>query len=285
MFPNVRLLIAAIIASVVTLTCGFGIFAAFRVNHEPLARLPAGAAPLRFAADQTAALSVAATEAFDHRFPAVEATSNGGATTLAPAAAEPPEQAATKSEPSAEGPAPGAPLELAAPLEGQASASEEVLPDSVVTVGKTSPDVRAQASEPAPISGPTVTVIEPSTAPGGPSAPAPVRAAVAPAEAVSADTASESTAKKRARLAKRPYGSATASAAFNPYAQNWSYLQPHFLTAPPPYPPPQPVMIRRHRVASEKPAHEKPANERPAKQKPANTTSAIGGPLVSPAHQ
>ena len=39
MFPNVRLLIVALVASVVALSCGFALFAAFRVNHEPLSRL------------------------------------------------------------------------------------------------------------------------------------------------------------------------------------------------------------------------------------------------------
>jgi hypothetical protein len=42
MFPNIRLMVAAVIASVVALSCGFGVFAAFRVNHEPLSRLQAG---------------------------------------------------------------------------------------------------------------------------------------------------------------------------------------------------------------------------------------------------
>ena len=50
MFPNVRLLIAAVVASVVALSCGFAMFATFRVNHEPLSRLATGAAPLQLAA-------------------------------------------------------------------------------------------------------------------------------------------------------------------------------------------------------------------------------------------
>ena len=50
MFPNVRLLIAAVVASVVALSCGFALFATFRVNHEPLSRLATGAAPLQLAA-------------------------------------------------------------------------------------------------------------------------------------------------------------------------------------------------------------------------------------------
>jgi hypothetical protein len=54
MFPNVRLLIGASLASVVALCCGFGIFAAFRVSHEPLGRLPANTAALQLVASETA---------------------------------------------------------------------------------------------------------------------------------------------------------------------------------------------------------------------------------------
>ncbi len=68
MFPNVRLMIAAIFVSVVALGGGFGVFAAFRVNHEPLVRLQAATAPLQLAADHTAALPmrVAAAEPLFH---------------------------------------------------------------------------------------------------------------------------------------------------------------------------------------------------------------------------
>ena len=34
MFPNFRLMIVAILASIVALSGGFGLFAAFRVNHD-----------------------------------------------------------------------------------------------------------------------------------------------------------------------------------------------------------------------------------------------------------
>jgi hypothetical protein len=46
MLPNVRLQIVALFVSVVALSFGFGVFAAFRVNHEPLVQVPAAAAPL-----------------------------------------------------------------------------------------------------------------------------------------------------------------------------------------------------------------------------------------------
>jgi hypothetical protein len=49
MFPNVRLQIVALFVSVLALSFGFGMFAAFRVNHEPLAQIRASAAPLQLA--------------------------------------------------------------------------------------------------------------------------------------------------------------------------------------------------------------------------------------------
>lgn len=55
MLPNVRLLIAALFSSVVALSCGFGVFAALRVNSDPLGRLPAGAAALQLVANEAAA--------------------------------------------------------------------------------------------------------------------------------------------------------------------------------------------------------------------------------------
>jgi hypothetical protein len=51
MFPNVRLQIVALFVSVVALSFGFGVFAAFRVNHEPLVQIPASAAPLPLGAE------------------------------------------------------------------------------------------------------------------------------------------------------------------------------------------------------------------------------------------
>jgi hypothetical protein len=51
MLPNVRLQIVALFVSVVALSFGFGVFAAFRVNREPLVQVPAAAAPLPVAAE------------------------------------------------------------------------------------------------------------------------------------------------------------------------------------------------------------------------------------------
>jgi hypothetical protein len=57
MLPNVRLLIAAMLASVLVLICGFGVFAAFRVSRDPIAHLPVAAPPSQLLAETRAACS------------------------------------------------------------------------------------------------------------------------------------------------------------------------------------------------------------------------------------
>ena len=54
MFPNVRLLVVAVLAAIAGITCGLGLFATFRVNHEPLARFSEGGPPLQLAFDNLA---------------------------------------------------------------------------------------------------------------------------------------------------------------------------------------------------------------------------------------
>ena len=57
MLPNLRLLIAAMLASVLVLICGFGVFAAFRVSRDPIAHLPVAAPPLQLVAETRAGSS------------------------------------------------------------------------------------------------------------------------------------------------------------------------------------------------------------------------------------
>jgi hypothetical protein len=54
MFPNVRLMIVAILSAIAGIGCGLGLFATFRVNHEPLARLAEASPPLQLALDNRA---------------------------------------------------------------------------------------------------------------------------------------------------------------------------------------------------------------------------------------
>jgi hypothetical protein len=58
MFPDIRLMIAAVLTSVVALSGGFGVFAALRINHEPLSRLPSATAPPQLVPDNVAGPAV-----------------------------------------------------------------------------------------------------------------------------------------------------------------------------------------------------------------------------------
>src|ERR1700722_14126375 len=90
MFPDVRHLIAAVVASVVALSCGFALFATFRVNHEPLSRLATGAAPLqRAAGNPTPGIAMPApADPFGTRFPPSQADSAGASTETTPGQGE-----------------------------------------------------------------------------------------------------------------------------------------------------------------------------------------------------
>jgi hypothetical protein len=60
MFPNLRLLVVAVLAAIAGISCGLALFATFRVNHEPLMRFSEGGAPLQLAFDNRPALPEAA---------------------------------------------------------------------------------------------------------------------------------------------------------------------------------------------------------------------------------
>jgi hypothetical protein len=54
MFPNVRLMAVTVLAAILGISCGLGLFATFRVNHEPLARLSDGGVSLQLALEKAA---------------------------------------------------------------------------------------------------------------------------------------------------------------------------------------------------------------------------------------
>jgi hypothetical protein len=60
MFPNVRIMVVATLASIVAVICGMGVLAAIGINHEPFTRLPGDRPPLQIV--------------FDHTVPAAKAT-------------------------------------------------------------------------------------------------------------------------------------------------------------------------------------------------------------------
>jgi hypothetical protein len=177
MFPDVRLLIAAVVASVVALSCGFAIFATFRVNHEPLSRLATGAAPLQLAAGNPSAATPAATESFGVRFPAGQADGAG-----APAEAAPPQPdhedhvappgavastAATAPETGAAEPEQPAPEQPAAVAQAPATEPEAKQDEALVTPPEPPP---ASSGEPQPAATDTAAT-EPAAEQAAPAAP------------------------------------------------------------------------------------------------------------------
>jgi hypothetical protein len=87
MLPNLRLMIAAIATSVLALSCGFGIFAAFRVSHEPFARLPAAMAAPQLATENVAQLSAYDLRANDTSGRPIDVPARSGEEATAPASA------------------------------------------------------------------------------------------------------------------------------------------------------------------------------------------------------
>ncbi len=326
MFPNVRVMMAAIFASVVVLICGFGMFAVFRVGHEPLVRLPPATAPLQLIAHSDATPSqVAAGEPFDRRFQISAPQSAGDATASPmrkrdrhdgvqsrPAAAAVPEPGAAAavgteavggSTESAASPA-APPIEefgvrtvtptadaharvASEPAPAPAAAADADAPPllsqetAVAEAGRETkpPGAAAATGEPAAAVAPSVAAIEPptdqalaaeQTKPESELAPASVTKA---AQEAAHKTVRKAAVKgtKRTRVAARTYrarrqrASTVAQSDTQTINQNSTSAQPNFRTAPQAFQT-QPARVRRSRVTS----------------RTAKTSSAVGGPLVSP---
>jgi hypothetical protein len=175
MFPNVRLMIAAMLASVVALVCGFGMFAVFRVSHEPFARSPAATASLRLVADNAAYsyAGLASGVPFDRRLQVAAEPSAAATTDMPEATGE--HEAETETAPAtASAPEPTS----AAPEQASAETGEATeQPSAAVTPAS---DVPAnEAANVASLSQPEATP-EPTIPGAGEGAPSADKMAVAP---------------------------------------------------------------------------------------------------------
>ncbi len=68
MFPNVRMMVVATLASIVAVMCGMGVLAAIGINHEPFTRLPGDRPPMQIVFDHTAPAREATAVPFGVRF-------------------------------------------------------------------------------------------------------------------------------------------------------------------------------------------------------------------------
>ncbi len=173
MLPNLRLMIVAIMASILGMSCGLGVFAVFRVNHDSFVKLPSATPPLQLAFGNIAPVAFTAPSGKD------------------PAAAD-----LVSSDPVASF---GARFEVKLPQSVGAAASRPAIavPDAVAaapaapppsdTAAETSPPIAAAASEPetaasspvlpadeaAPARPPALAAFEPASEPPTPPTPAP----------------------------------------------------------------------------------------------------------------
>lgn len=300
MFPDVRLMIAAVAASVVALSCGFGVFAAFRVNHEPLARLQS--APLQLvvgnAAPQSLLLAAIASDehtvqrAGQRRAGAAAVPPSAPPAALTPAAEDQPAAARAAKAETAPSAADG---ELTSARDLHDAASQDAPSQDASSQDASSQDASSQAvprqqqpsqagdqatpnraaeasMELAPTTAPSAAAIEP------PGHQAPVEQvkreseappALAPSEAVrAADVAPRPAAMKpkRTHTARTGRSHRVRPGAFAAAgAQSFTFAQPQFQTAPQSYPAPLRQRLVRVKVSA---------------RKTAKRHSAVGGPFV-----
>jgi hypothetical protein len=223
MFPNVRLMIAAVAASVLALCCGFAMFAAFRVNHEPLSRLTAGNAPLQLAADSAApsAATLPAGQPFGARFELIQTQ----------AAAAPVQAAAVVQDAAA---APEAKQDAAAIPPPEPSAATTTTDTAAIEPApeQAAPAEQAASAEQAPPAAPAASAEQPTQA-----AATETTAATAPQIATTAAAASPAEARqktvRRQRLAARARRArgAIARVIAQPIGRNAAAPLPNFQTA------------------------------------------------------
>jgi outer membrane biosynthesis protein TonB len=223
MFPNVRLMIAAVAASILALCCGFALFAAFRVNHEPLSRLAAGNAPLQLAADSGAPSAVAlpAGQPFGTRFELIQAQPSGAAAapvqSLATATEAKPDDAAV--------PPPEPPAATAATTTDTAAIEPAPEPEQAA------PAEQAASAEQTPPAEPAVAAEQPTQAAAmEPTAQIAPQIATTPAAASPPDVRHNTTRRQRLAARARRARGAIARAIAQPIGRNAAAAPPNFQT-------------------------------------------------------
>jgi hypothetical protein len=305
MFPDIRLMIAAVAASVVALSCGFGVFAALRVNHEPLARLPAATAPLQLVPDTVAASGIPSARPVPVAEPLIAdrimdapareiARDDGGEPPSAPPAAEPKAAASAVEEKTeaAEQPAdppatsvaaltaddhaPAAAAPESPPAEAADSAGAPISPPHAEVAeirDEAKPEESAETTGgPAPAATPSVALLDPPADQAAPAERAASPIVVAPPSAESdAAGAIPTTAKKIARKKN-----STTHVAAKTHRKQHTRVAARSNTR-------DSMLLQPHFVSAPE-AFRQTARVRHAKvasKKMANRSSPVGGPFVT----
>ena len=278
MFPNVRLMIAAVVASVVALSCGFGLFAAFRVNHEPLSRLATGAAPLQLAAGNPMPSAAMPADSFGNRFPSPQADVAGAAAEATPPqpehddGVEPPSAVASTTAPAIDADQPASP----APVAQAPAAEPDAKPDEIAAT-PTEP-LPATPSETPPAATETA-VTEPQAEPAAAAEPA------APTEQASQEPNPDTKSDTATTTVTEPPPSPSE---VHPKAAHRHHLaakaqrarQVRIIPQPGSQPPGigGPLVLPPNRIAA-RPPHARQAR---APLQPVSQPSGVGGPFVPP---
>ena len=211
MLPNIRLMIAATIAVVLMLICGFGTFATFRVSHAPLERVASAPSMHLITTDAaTPAMTVTAAAPFNNRFDVGEPGS-GSVAALAYAAPEPAAPAADDREPTAAEPATGdgrASSQQAAIAEAEPETKPEEAPAAAAPLTPAADSTIALAAPliAEPMLEPAAQTREPEAA----SAPATTEPAPALPDLATQAAEKADQAKKAEKKAKRAHAAARA---------------------------------------------------------------------------
>jgi hypothetical protein len=137
MFPNIRLMIVAVLASILGISCALGLFAEFRVSHDSFLRESNANAPMQLGANDAAPARVMNTAMpFEFRFQA------------SPAAAEIAARTIIFEHAAAVEPAPVAPVVTPMVVTAPETAAPPALPISSASVAET-PPVNSPAPGPA----------------------------------------------------------------------------------------------------------------------------------------
>ncbi len=275
MLPNIRLMIAATIAAVLMLICGFGMFATFRVSHAPLERVASAASLHRVATDAaTPAMIITAAAPFNNRFDVGEPES-GSVAALAYAAAEP---TAEDREPTAAEPASGdgrASSQQAAIAEAEPETKAEETPAAAAPPIPAADSTIAFAAPAEPMAEPAAQTQDPEVA----SAPATVEPALALPDL--ATQTAEKAEKAEVKKAKRVHTAARTRRIHRVRVvarASGFETQTIFQTGLPwtqQEPQKAPAKIRHARITSTTAASTKPTSTTAASTKAASTTAAV----------
>ena len=281
MFPNGRLVIVAMLASVVAVGCGLGVFPAFRVNHQPFTRLQSADPPLQlvFGSGAPAPAKDRSAASFGVRFllnvpVAVPETVSAVSIQRTPATVPDVAVPAADSESAGTIP-PSATVETPAPVAAISSdqeaqqptgrqTPEEIEPPAQQAAGPDSKNADVAPTAPPDRTPTAVPAVQDAAVPPDTAAPAEAKPSVTPRGKPTAKAA-----VKRGVVKVRRFRRIQPADAAQPVLQSFA-LTPAYSDATAPHVVRRRVVVKRHR-----------ATDKAAAQAPAGNQTIANGPVLA----